>query len=87
MVEQKPLATARAVIFAQVVDDPSARPDLFTTLETQEKERQRLFRLIEELVLFMSASFGEGCGRTEGSRPAQWQVGARVFVATELRCP
>ena len=47
---RKPLATARAVIFAQMVDDPSASPDLFPTEAEQEKERERLFRLIEELV-------------------------------------
>lgn len=47
---RRPLAAARAVIFAQMVDDPSACPDLFPTEEAQEEERQRLFRLIEELV-------------------------------------
>jgi putative DNA methylase len=47
---RRPLAAARAVIFAQMVDDPSAHPDLFPTEEAQEQERQRLFRLIEELV-------------------------------------
>ena len=47
---RRPLAAARAVIFAQMVDDPSARPDLFPTEADQEKERERLFRLIEELV-------------------------------------
>jgi len=47
---QRPLAAARAVIFAQMVDDPSAHPDLFSTEENQEKERQRLFRIIEDLV-------------------------------------
>src|SRR5713101_2871293 len=47
---RRPLAAARAVIFAQMVDDPSAHPDKFPTEEAQEKERQRLFRLIEELV-------------------------------------
>src|SRR2546427_9579830 len=46
---QRPLAAARAVIFAQMVDDPSANPDLFPTEEEQRKERQRLFRLIEDL--------------------------------------
>src|SRR5207244_10642904 len=45
-------AAARAVIFAQMVDDPSAHPDQFPTEEAQEQERQRLFRLIEELVLW-----------------------------------
>ena len=47
---RRPLAAARAVIFAQMVDDPSAQPNRFPTEEAQEKERQRLFRLIEELV-------------------------------------
>jgi len=47
---RRPLAVACAVIFAQMVDDPSGHPELFPTEEDQEKERQRLFRLIEELV-------------------------------------
>ena len=47
---RRPLAAARAVIFAQMVDDPSANPDLFPTEAKQEKERQRLFRIIEDLV-------------------------------------
>ena len=46
----RPSAAARAVIFAQMVDDPSAHPDIFKTEKAQEKERQRLFRIIEELV-------------------------------------
>jgi putative DNA methylase len=47
---RRPLAAARAVIFAQMVDDPSAHPDIFLTEKKQEKERQRLFRIIEDLV-------------------------------------
>lgn len=47
---RRPLAAARAVIFAQVVDDPSARPDLFPTEKAQQKERERLFGIIEKLV-------------------------------------
>jgi putative DNA methylase len=49
---RRPLAAARAVIFAQMVDDPSAHPDIFKTEKAQEKERQRLFRIIEDLVLW-----------------------------------
>jgi len=49
---RRPLAAARAVIFAQMVDDPSAHPDLFPTPKAQEKERLRLFRIIEDLVLW-----------------------------------
>jgi len=47
---RRPLAACRAVLFAQLVDDPSAHPDRFPTAEDQDTERQRLFRLIEELV-------------------------------------
>ena len=46
------LAVARAVIFAQMVDDPSSHPELFSTEKAQEKERQRLFRIIEDIVLW-----------------------------------
>ena len=49
---RRPLAAARAVIFAQMVDDPSSLPDLFPTEQKQEKERQRLFKIIEDLVLW-----------------------------------
>ena len=47
---RRPLATARAVLFSQMVDDPSSRPELFPTEESQSQERQRLFRIIEEMV-------------------------------------
>lgn len=47
---RRPLAAARAVIFGQMVDDPSSHPEHFRTEEAQEKERQRLFRIIENLV-------------------------------------
>lgn len=53
---RRPLAAARAVIFAQMVDDPSARPDLFPTERLQDKERKRLFRIIEELVKWESTT-------------------------------
>jgi putative DNA methylase len=49
---RRPLAAARAVIFAQMVDDPSSCAEEFPTEEAQEAERQRLFRIIEDLVLW-----------------------------------
>ena len=45
---RRPLAAARAVIWASLVDDPSGDPSL--THEQQEAERQRLFRILERLV-------------------------------------
>ena len=49
---RRPLAAARAVIFSQMVDDPSACPEEFPTEEDQKQERERLFALIEKLVLW-----------------------------------
>ena len=53
---RRPLAAARAVIFSQMVDDPSSHPELFPTEVEQEKERQRLFRIIEQLVSWENTS-------------------------------
>src|SRR6056297_3759637 len=47
---RRPLAACRAVLFAQLVDDPSSHPDKFPTEEAVEAERKRLFSIIEELV-------------------------------------
>lgn len=49
---RRPLAAARAVLFGQLIDDPSSRPDLFPTIEEQDEERRRLHRLIERAVLW-----------------------------------
>ena len=53
---QRPLAACRAVLFAQLVDDPSAHPDKFPTEEDQARERKRLFGLIERLVVWENSS-------------------------------
>src|SRR6266496_4348890 len=47
---RRPLSTCRAVLFAQMVDDPSSLPEEFPTEEVQEAERLRLFRIIVDLV-------------------------------------
>lgn len=49
---RRPLAAARAVIFAQLVDDPSSHPDKFPTEELQRAERERLHSIIERLVVW-----------------------------------
>ncbi|WP_412068596.1 DUF1156 domain-containing protein [Rubrivirga sp. IMCC43871] len=43
---RRPLAACRAVLFAQLVDDPSSWPDRFPTEEDQTRERQRLFDVL-----------------------------------------
>src|ERR1700746_1208652 len=47
---RRPLAACRAVLFAQLVDDPSAWPDRFPTEVEQEAERKRLHKVIADLV-------------------------------------
>jgi putative DNA methylase len=47
---RRPLAACRAVLFASLVDDPSARPEEFPTEAAQEVERGRLLKMIEQLV-------------------------------------
>lgn len=47
---RRPLAACRAVLFASLVDDPSAHPDKFPTEAAQDAERMRLHGIIERLV-------------------------------------
>jgi putative DNA methylase len=72
---RRPLATARAVIFAQMVDDPSGHPDLFPTEKAQEKERKRLFKIIEDLVLWENTTNEEVLQR---ARDEIWQSWRRT---------
>ena len=72
---RRPLAAARAVLFAQMVDDPSSYPDLFPTEKAQEKERQRLFRIIEDLVLWANTTNEEVLQR---ARDEIWQSWRRA---------
>jgi putative DNA methylase len=70
---RRPLAAARAVIFAQMVDDPSALPDLFPTEKKQEKERQRLFKIIEDLVLWENTTNEEVLERARAEIWQSWR--------------
>lgn len=49
---RRPLAAARAVLFAQLVDDPSSHPDRFPTEADQRVERERLHNIIRRLVVW-----------------------------------
>lgn len=54
---RRPIAAARAVLFAQLVDDPSSRPDEFPTVEAaQDAERARLHALLEKLVVWENSN-------------------------------
>jgi len=47
---RRPLVACRAILFAQLVDDPSSLPEQFPTAELQDSERKRLFAIVEDLV-------------------------------------
>ncbi len=53
---RRPLAACRAVLFASLVDDPSAHPEQFPTEQAQQAERERLFKLMEQLVLWENSN-------------------------------
>lgn len=53
---RRPLAAARAVIWASLVDDPSSHPEEFPTEEAQNEERQRLFKILEDLVVWENSN-------------------------------
>ena len=45
-----PLPTARAILFASVVDDPEAHPEKWPTVEEQNAERERLFDILRRMM-------------------------------------
>lgn len=74
---RRPLAACRAVLFAQLVDDPSSWPDRFPTEEAQDIERRRLHRVIEDMVPW-EASNNEtilNTARWEIARSVAWGLG------------
>jgi adenine-specific DNA methylase len=69
---RRPLATARAVLFAQLVNDPSAWPELFPTEALQQRERERLFRIIEDLVQWENTTNEEALDRARCEIRRSW---------------
>lgn len=61
---RRPLAAARAVLFAQLVDDPSSHPEKFPTDEDVAIERKRLHDLMEQLVVWENSSNEELLAQT-----------------------
>jgi putative DNA methylase len=70
---RRPLAAARAVIFCQMVDDPSSVPEEFPTEESQENERLRLFALISELVIWENTTNEEVLNRAREEVRRSWR--------------
>jgi putative DNA methylase len=68
----RPLAASRAVLFAQLVDDPSSWPARFTTPEAIDAERRRLHHLIERLVPW------DASNNEEVLAEARWEIARSV---------
>ena len=64
-----------------MVDDPSANPDLFNTEKAQEKERQRLFEVLEQLVQWENTTNEEVL---EKARAEIWQSWRRTSPTTSI---
>ena len=71
---RRPLAAARAVLFAQLVDDPSGHPDLFPTEEAQTQERERLFRIIEKLVIWENTTNEKVLDEARAEIKRSWEL-------------
>ncbi len=74
---RRPLAACRAVLFAQLVDDPSAWPDRFPTEEEKESERRRLHKVIEAMVTWEASNDKRilNAARWEIARSVAWGLG------------
>jgi putative DNA methylase len=71
---RRPLAAARAVIFAQMVIDPSDLAEQFLTQAEQDAERERLFELLSELVKWESTTNEKILERARAEIRRSWRV-------------
>lgn len=53
---RRPLATARAVIWSSLVDDPSSHPELYPTEKEQNEAREKLFQILSRLVVWENSN-------------------------------
>ena len=89
---RRPLAACRAVLFAQLVDDPSSVPEEFPDETAQEKERRRLFRIVEELVRWENSNdervigaarreIARSVARARGEAPPRGKAAVDAYLA------
>lgn len=75
---RRPLAACRAVIFAQLVDDPSAWPEKFKTEEDQDRERRRLHGVIENMVEWPKSDAKDQARFKAAIEAARWEIARSV---------
>jgi putative DNA methylase len=92
------LAACRAVLFAQLVDDPASCPEEFPTAAAQAVERQRLFGIIERLVKWENSNneavlhearveIARSAARAQGIRLPRSLTPAAVATALQTYAP
>jgi putative DNA methylase len=80
---RRPLAACRAVLFSQLVDDPSSWPDRYPTEAEQDAERKRLHDIIRQMVEWPDSKPADqarfeaavGAARWEIARSVAWGLG------------
>ena len=72
---RRPLAAARAVIFAQMVNDPGGERGYYSgmTKAQAQAERERLFKIIEDLVLWENTNNEEVLERARAEIRKSWR--------------
>ena len=71
---RRPLAACRAVLFGQLVDDPSEWPDRFPDKETQDRERRRLHKVIEDMVEWPKSTVADQKRFDTAIEAARWEI-------------
>src|SRR5262249_58887374 len=69
-----------------MVDDPGSLPVEFLTEEAQEAERQRLFRMIRELVKWENTTNERVLAAARAEIHKSWARGASCRVKTQQNC-
>ena len=79
---RRPLAACRSVLFASLVDDPSGWPEFFPTEEKQKEERERIFKIIEELIIWENSNNPEVLNKaqTEIARSISRDLGEKMPI-------
>ena len=78
---RRPLTSCRAVLFGMLVDDPSSIPEEFPSEDEQGKERDRLHRLCEQLVLWENSNNNSILHR------ARWEIARSVGRSKGIEPP
>jgi putative DNA methylase len=76
---RRPLAACRAVIFAQLVDDPGSWPDRFPTKAEQDAERDRLHKVIADMVEWPKSTAADQARWERALDAARYEI-ARSFA-------